>query len=542
MPDSTPLINWALRNSIGRNEENVWSLPPPKRRQCLAALALIGTCAVISSSIPASAQTPSNRQVAVLDAHVNATHLLNEPAAAASADIVLEVHIECGPEATGPKRFIGYSYRKNSGGGWVQGHLAHPTGSTDEFDPSVAYDPTTGKFLVVAQSIELGIVTAVATYNGTALTFTGGDTNAWTRTYVNPTAKLDKPWVIRGDASGEFYITFAMGATDPPVEGYGIVRTQNSGASWYPTWTETTQPIADTLIKVDTQFPGSGFAIQPTLGRDGKIYAAHATTEGLEPKIRFLIGTDSGSGVTWYYMRTLVQETPTGPLEPKPAFIKLIRGDLSAPTISWCPALKPAKQIPWLAADPTADRLFLVYQDVDGIVREQYEDTNIYLRVITQVSGSTWEVSEAIQVNQDQLPNGLSNPENDQILPTVTVDAAGRLHVIWQDDREHNSNFPCGGCQSRWDTFYARITNFSNPTPTIAEYRLCDVQGNCGAADASLTWGPPFFVDDTFRPGEYSGLTTWTSGSTTTVWAIWAGSRAETTGAQPSLLWWASVP
>lgn len=479
------------------------------------------------------AQTYSNREVAVENASHDITKIVYEPALAVSPTRVLVVFIEGGPEGTlSSPRFIGYAHRPVGGGAWTRGHLAHLPGTVGgEFDPAVAYDSTSGKFLVTALSglSEASAFVVTATFDDTTGEFEGG----WANTFVRV---KDKPWIIRGDATDEFYILFMMESVDPPFPGYGVIRTQDGGETWYPQWTATEKPLDATLIKVANIPVVGDFCIQPTLGREGKVYAPYMSSTGDRALIRFVEGVDSGEGVTWSYLRALVPGDGPDPVEEQPLSLRVLRGDLMQPVIPWCAQAKGATRVPWLAADASVDRLYLVYHDVAGVIMDEYDDANVYLRVLTR-EPPYWSVGPAVPLNRDLLPSGATDPRNDQVLPTITLDSTGRLHAIWYDER----NFPqndCSGCVlTNYDVFHAGVTNLGTFPPTIQERQLCGDQAACPVlGDVGLGYGPQL-SDDDLRPGEYSGLAAYTpAGGNPTVWAAFTGSTPSATG-DPSLIY-----
>lgn len=58
---------------------------------------------------------------------------------------------------------------------------------------------------------------------------------------------------------------------------------------------------------------------------------------------------------------------------------------------------------------------------------------NIYLRVLTRVSGAKWSVGEPIAVVDDSV----TTFESDQLLPALDVDEDGGIHIIFYDDRNY---------------------------------------------------------------------------------------------------------
>lgn len=179
-----------------------------------------------------------------------------------------------------------------------------------------------------------------------------------------------------------------------------------------------------------------------------------------------------------------------------------------------------------LAVDPTdPDRLYLVYHDTDIALgcAEQYcnpldSDVNIYMQVITRVSGNLWRAGPRILVADDTQVQ-----ETDQFMPSVVVDDFGRIHVVFYDDRR----FPQDDLDSqvRFDVWYAYSTDGGQHWVNLELFE--DNPPGEPAVDSMLT------VNDEFELRDYIGIAV----GSDRIWTCFMGMTEQDVNTDKSVIW-----
>jgi len=255
----------------------------------------------------------------------------------------------------------------------------------------------------------------------------------------------DKPWIITGQEMAygrEFYVVWCVdkpGAGDPP--GFAYARTVDGGQHW------TAEP--NMPIRVNGERVLGGWCAQHATvpgNPEAPIYVAYRAAGN---SFRFLKGVDVDTDL---------------PANPRVSFVQLTTGIMPGNRANGRPGLFPLElslhagklddyvpspvrclYVPYVLADPTdPGRLFIVYHDtvVENPVPPDPNDPNdpndidvdVFIRVITHVVGSNWLLGDPVRVNQDT-----KDPDHpaDQFIPAATIDALGRVHVSFYDDRNY---------------------------------------------------------------------------------------------------------
>lgn len=384
-------------------------------------------------------------------------HGLTEPEISVGVHRVLALHFDENSAA----RYAEYNVNTQA---WSEGVIPAGEAST-AVDLSVAYDPQTKGFVGAAlTSGPFGIATIRYTYD--AQTDTGQfDSAGWRVRASSPLAfKFDKPFLVAGQAltSGQEYIVVQIDNTTletyDPEHGpfrYSYLRSIDGGDCW----------SYGQIEFADTRTPVEGvFCAQPAVHEGGPLYIAYAVSS--PPAIKFLVGMDVNpppgeydcedpSQVGIHFLPLYAPSSSYPPTEMLTVSLNkshllinrsLPGGDNAA-----------RGRVPQLLADPTnANRLFLVYHD-SKTDSPTDQDIDVFIRVIERerngwVAGPRLPVSRTVTFN-----------ESDQFLPAPTVDASGRLHVLYYDDRNYTDdpNDPTHDQQpdtasiARFDAYYA---------------------------------------------------------------------------------------
>ena len=154
-----------------------------------------------------------------------------------------------------------------------------------------------------------------------------------------------------------------------------------------------------------------------------------------------------------------------------------------------------------MSVDPTNPiRLYIVYQDTETYPYQPGggfplvdTDVNVYLRVLTRVDdlNPRWYVSDRILVADDS--------DSDQFLPVIRVDATGRVHVAYYDDRNYRPNQNDNTFNAKFDLYYAWSSpggqEFLDPLHVL---ELCDDPPLCASSLPAVDYadGLPFTIRD----------------------------------------------
>jgi len=310
-----------------------------------------------------------------------------------------------------------------------------PVGLTD---PSVAYDLVTGDFLVCAMTRDLTRI-VVARYDAQA---NPSAFNPWE--VVLQSSGIDKTWIVAGEVfkmvpppgfAGpipeirlqEFYIT-SDGAA-----GLKYLRSMDGGQNWIG---------GDAL----TDLNNSNSGISPVTVPAPRVYNKRPLYVAFVKDlfhVEFLRGDDVNSGVHAGEVQFthLIDDGNGQNLSVDFNWSRLAQILPVPPESITIGARGPGFD---LSPDPTdANRLFFVYHDTPTADPNdaRFLDLNIYLRVLTRVSGARWSIDPPL--NQlGILVADDSDPlvETDQFLPSMDVDANGEIHIVYYDDQDFSQN------------------------------------------------------------------------------------------------------
>ena len=147
-------------------------------------------------------------------------------------------------------------------------------------------------------------------------------------------------------------------------------------------------------------------------------------------------------------------------------------------------------------------------------------DVDVFLVVLEKMAGYNWCPSSRIRVNE---PDDF-NETSDQFLPAVTVDTAGRIHVIYYDDRDFIDQVD-GQTEpaAKFNVYYAYSTDKGEQWTYWKLFALPD--------RAALDMGDD--IVNYFEPGEYIGISYYrdTQEERDEVWTAFTGT--EKTGGDP---------
>lgn len=372
----------------------------------------------------------------------------------------------------------GYTIKDKQSGDWFQqGNLLNLA-----TDPSVAYDAANDRFVIceLTPTLDTVLITWWDRLNGfqaqTPAIVTGGSLG------------VDKPMIVRGQNDlwrQEFYITVSSTETQ-------YARTLDGGSSW------TNEPLGVTSTFATD--PSSATAVQDT-----PVYVVW--TRPFNGEYRFLRGDDNGTAVDF----TDLTDSGGNPV-----------GVVPNRTCKDCTDLAPGpfrvKPSPHLATDPTdPDRLYLVYLDESAVAST---DLDVFCVRLDRTPGTTiWTAGTPVRVNDD-----VNDPNDhfDQIQPDLAVDEAGRVHVIFYDDRNYIQADTVE--DAKYDVFYAYSLDAGQTFTNVNLAALADEP----ALDHTLD---P--VNDVV-PLEYPGIATFEN----EVWMSFAGTWSlDTTTPDKSVIW-----
>jgi len=323
-------------------------------------------------------------------------------------------------------------------------------------------------------------------------------------------------------------------------------------APGHPDSAQKSEPVWETWTLSDISLGIGGDVVeiraagyQPTVVDDGSLYVAY-TPLANQREIRFLKGRDiddpNDPHAGEVEFGVLTQVCPLGggdgPILPVPLVIT--RNRTSQEIHDMLPGgaeLMNFPSIPWLAADPNdPNQLYLVYHDTETDDAGDL-DVNVYCQKL-RYHPSGWCAGDRVKVNDgdDQ------NYEVDQFMPSVWVDHAGRVHIIYYDDRRYNvdsdqdknTEFP------RLDVYYAYSDDgggfFHPSTELTKDPNGADPHEIC--LDYELLDG----FDFPYKPGDYNGIAAYGD----TVWTSFTGTSADELDgdpqSNPSVIWSCRIP
>lgn len=330
------------------------------------------------------------------------------------------------------------------------------------FDPTVVYDPTSGKYIAGAgatddDALETHIVVSFYDPNDVSPAFSD-----WDRV---STSGGDKPWLIAGEKTtwgrelyiiwGQNPLRYARSVKAGAANTWGTGQITVGGDAVRGTF--CAHPACRQRVHDPNELTDPGDPLYIAYRRDGKT-------------IRFLKGVDDNTDpnsptLTFSYLWGMSQQGQ-GPAYPVPLSVAT-----NATTMDLSPYVADDFDVfttPWLVADPTdSKRLYLLYQDIvddqdPDCIEDPDEcdvDIDVFIQKITRRgSGNSWVASSRVRVNQDdEDPNDPNSA--DQFTPTVLIDDDGNLHVIFYDDRRwpDQSDGDSSGCM--FDVYYAVSTD-----------------------------------------------------------------------------------
>jgi hypothetical protein len=279
--------------------------------------------------------------------------------------------------------------------------------------------------------------------------------------------------------------------------GYSYARTVDGGEHW-----------GGGLIVLDDDpsQPVSGrFCAQPTVYADGFLYVAYKADSNT---IRFLKGIDSTDAnepptVSFRRIRAMGPRILGGMPPLLTDQVNLNTGDVR----TYVPGdFIKLQTTPQFAIDPTDQHyMYVVYHDTVEPVPDP-PPTDVDVDVLLQRLSVTIDPSDPnvaighlgrrIRVNQDNNPERVS----DQFTPTLTVDALGRIHVIFYDDRNYEQ--VDGDEDAKFDVYYAMLEEYDAQNPHWTEVLLPPNTGDPGDPDP-WAFDSTRFLDG---PREYQGI------------------------------------
>jgi hypothetical protein len=487
----------------------------------------IVTAALLMNVRDAAGQTLLPREVAAFGALPAplVEPIVNETAIAAGPDHAMAVyHLK-----TASTLRIGYALWTRNGSTWsLTREGALDDGGYVLFsDPTVAFDDSTGDFLIAAMGQEPG--QPIGAFRGLLVARWKSTTDEFTDWLdVNPTAQdVDKPWIVAGEyippagpsillPTKEFYIVWQ--GSDGFLK---YVRTRNGFTTWKG---------GDCLTNVNdpnTRIANSRWPVV-RVHDTRPPYVAHIVSEGpFHRTIAIEIGTDINSGphageVQW----TTQLDDSTG----SPLAIVLNSGSNMQPRLPGGDIIHIGTGVgvgvDFAVAPSNPDQLYLAYHDVDHFFPID-PDVNIYLQTLTRVTGNRWAVGPRILVADDANPT----IETDQFMPQIAVDDQGRVHVTWLGDENFtNPDQIDTDSDVKFDAFYARSIN-GGQTWTVSE--LCDDPPACQGEDAAVDSSLPN-TEMVYEFRDYNGIAV----GPDRVWTSFMGiSTADPSVAEKSVIW-----
>jgi hypothetical protein len=390
-------------------------------------------------------------------------------------------------------------------------------------DPSIEYDRAEGGFLACSLMFANRWRVGVARYSN------GQFEPAWrfiaTFGRSGSADRLDKPMLIAGEVINgkqEYYVVFMELEQGSDDFNYAYRRSVDGGRTW-----------AGERIQVkDPGRAATGqFSIYPAVHDDGPLYVAYPyRTDGAKgATLRFLMGTDRENGEV-RFRQIVSAEQPVSLASGRPPLeILLNRASLR----NYCPQLFKVLLTPFLLADPTdPDRLFLVYQDTETDDSGSRPNKCAILCQTLRRSGplaTDWVVGPRVQVSD-------APGDSDSLLPGANVDDAGRIHVVFYDDRNYEQADGQLDPPPKFDVYYAySVDGGASFQPNVKLYEAPDPKDVPALDYAQIT--APYD-----RPGEYLGLTTHKRGQSTEVMVAFGGTDPdEPPDDHKSVIWWTSV-
>jgi hypothetical protein len=279
--------------------------------------------------------------------------------------------------------------------------------------------------------------------------------------------------------------------------GYSYARTVDGGEHWggglIVLDDDPSQPVTGT------------FCAQPTVHGDGFLYVAYKADSNT---IRFLKGFDSedqqgNPTVSFRQIRAMGPRILGGVPPLLTDEVNLNTGDVR----TYVPGdFIRLQTTPQFAIDPTDQHyMYVVYHDTVEPVPDP-PPTDVDVDVLLQRLSVTIDPSDPnvaighlgrrIRVNQDNNPERVS----DQFTPTLTVDALGRIHVIFYDDRNYEQ--VDGDEDAKFDVYYAMLEEYDAQNPHWTEVLLPPNTGDPGDPDP-WAFDSTRFLDG---PREYQGI------------------------------------
>lgn len=306
---------------------------------------------------------------------------------------------------------------KVGAGAWTS---ATVPGSPGKDDPVVVAGPNRGEFIVVGR-------TPSAAWAARYFPPSASGPSHWDamQAFTDPSTCglldvcVDKTWIARGHAVGEYYVFFNTGHSN---SGMAFVKTTDSFSS------EITAPVEPTLMPWTTTFNA-----QPAYAGNGLIYVARRANGMNGTEIRISLVRDNQDGTYDYFKVADAQGNDLG------VPIRWIDLYSNYPPI---PAYPPTRSqifsafMPWLLADPTdADRLFMIYAE---LAPGSDTDMNVYCSRFERTyqdpanpNNDQWTVDRALVSDAVDV----TGTHSDQFLPMAAIDRFGRIHVAFYDNR-----------------------------------------------------------------------------------------------------------
>ena len=350
---------------------------------------------------------------------------------------------------------IGYSMFDRTG--WTEATL-----SLSGVDPSVVYDAAGAGFVACWDQNIYAKVRRFDLATGTL----GPVVNAYTGTGA---LFFDKPWIVAGRNSATTQELYAVCIDHPFSIGVGYARSLDGGLNW------TFGAAANSGGGIYS----SSFCAQPTVdlsAAGAPLFVAY--TKQSPFRFQFLGATDLATGGAVF---DPLDDTLGRPLE-------VLSNSTADNFNAQVPGPFKVLRVPYLVADPTrSGRLYLLYHD---LAPGSVSDVDIFC-VRLNWTGNGWLQSRPVRVNCDDA----TVAESDQFLPAAAVDAAGRLHVAFYDDRRFDQ--PDTQTNARFDVYYAVSTDRG------ASFRDWRLKGSPDepALDFNLNTANQV-------PGEYPGIAT----------------------------------
>lgn len=336
-------------------------------------------------------------------------------------------------------------------------------------DPSVAHNPVTGQFVVVARKLN----------SLWQSTYTPG-LDAFSSWSMIAGVTNDKPWLLSGKGQ-ELYLVYNTSTNPPASDGIGYLRSPDGGLTWS---TPRTVSAGGSAVQA------GGYCTVPAVSGDGPLYVAYKASA--PNAYRFLRGDDdlANNDVSFSHL-----VSATGLLEVDIQSWASIGSSYPAPSCTENTLIN-GRLTPAMAVDPSAaasmERLYFVYHDI----RSGDTDLNVYLRRLERpATQAEWTVTPAIKISDEVDSAGRFS---DQFMPTVAVDGLGRVHVLFYDNREVCGSSP-ESPRYRW--YYALSTDQGQ---TFKNYPVddCRVAPSLDYMDPTICTGAPLPPS----PKEYNGI------------------------------------